>query len=103
MSRKKLEPVTPGEILVKEFMEPLGISQNRLARDIGVPVPRIHHIVNGKRAITPDTALRLARYFGTSAEVWLNLQQHYDLKVARRRLERKIIGTVRPVGASRPA
>ncbi len=68
---KKLSPVHPGEILVEDFMKPLGLSQYRVAKDIGVPALRISHIVNGKRAITPDTALRLARYFGTSAAVWV--------------------------------
>lgn len=87
MKRKKLlEPVTPGKILLKEFLEPLGISQNKLGRDIDVPITRINEIVNGKRAITVDTAMRLSRYFGTSPEVWLNLQQQYDLEIARREL-----------------
>ncbi len=97
MSVKMLDPIHPGIILLKEFMEPLGISQNRLARDIGVPVPRIHEIVNGRRSITPDTALRLACYFGTSAESWLNLQQRHDLRIARREREADIRRTVRPV------
>jgi addiction module HigA family antidote len=101
MSSRKLDPVHPGEVLLEEFMEPLGISQNRLARDIGVPVPRIHEIVNGRRAITPDTALRLARYFGTSAESWLNLQQRHDLKVAMREREASIRQTVRPLRRQR--
>ena len=100
MTKKKLKPITPGEILLKEFMEPLGLSQNRLAKDIGVPVPRINQIVNGRRAITPDTALRLARYFGTGPEVWLNLQQRYDLKLARHKLDAKIAKTVRPLEPS---
>ncbi len=75
----KLEPIPPGEILVEEFLKPLGISQNRLARDIGVPPPRINAIVQGKRAITADTALRLGRYFGMEPEFWMHLQARYEL------------------------
>jgi addiction module HigA family antidote len=73
----------PGEVLLEEFLKPLGISQNKLALDIRVPGTRILEIVHGRRAITPETALRLARYFGTSPEFWLNLQQNYDLSKAR--------------------
>ena len=76
---KYLPPIHPGEILLTEFMEPLGLSQNRLARDIGVPPRQINEIVHGKRAITADTALRLGKFFGTSAQLWLNLQAHYEL------------------------
>jgi len=79
MPTKLFPPVTPGEMLLKEFLEPMGISQNRLARAIGVPPRRINEIVHGKRGITADTALRLAKYFGTSAEFWINLQSHYEL------------------------
>ena len=75
-------PITPGEILLAEFLEPLGISQYKLAKDLGVPLPRINSIVRKGRTITADTALRLGRYFGNSAEFWLNLQSHYDLEVA---------------------
>lgn len=82
--QRLLEPILPGTVLVHEFLTPLGISQNRLARDLDVPVGRVNEIVHGKRGITADTALRLARYFGTSAELWLNLQSDYDLRVARR-------------------
>ncbi|MBI5739104.1 MAG: HigA family addiction module antidote protein [Nitrospirae bacterium] len=82
--RKLLEPIHPGEILFEEFMKPLGISINKLARDIAVPPGRVSAIVNGKRAITADTALRLGRYFGTSAEVWMGLQADYELRVAQR-------------------
>ncbi|NEO96518.1 MAG: HigA family addiction module antidote protein, partial [Moorea sp. SIO3G5] len=73
----KLPPITPGEILLEEFIKPFGISQNQLAQDIHVPVTQINAIVNGKRSITTDIALRLARYFGTTPQFWLNLQQHY--------------------------
>ena len=82
MTRKVLPPVHPGEILLEEFMKPLVISQNRLARDLKVPPRRINEIVHGRRGITIDTALRLARHFGTSVEFWINLQTHYELEVA---------------------
>jgi addiction module HigA family antidote len=78
-----LEPIPPGEILAEEFMKPLGVSQNRLARDLDIPVSRVSDIVRGGRAITADTALRLAEYFGASAEMWMRLQADYDLRVAR--------------------
>lgn len=82
-----LDPIHPGEILLEEFLKPLHISINRLAREIGVPPGRISTIVNGKRAITADTALRLAAFFGTTPELWLNLQADYDLRIARRTTE----------------
>lgn len=78
---KELEPIHPGEILLDEFIEPLGITQHRLAVAIGVPPRRINEIVHGKRRISADTALRLGRYFGTSAHFWINLQSRYDLEV----------------------
>nr|VFJ62229.1 MAG: addiction module antidote protein, HigA family [Candidatus Kentron sp. FM]VFJ73119.1 MAG: addiction module antidote protein, HigA family [Candidatus Kentron sp. FM]VFK19914.1 MAG: addiction module antidote protein, HigA family [Candidatus Kentron sp. FM] len=77
---KKREPIHPGEVLMEEFLDPMGISQYRLAKDIGVPARRINEIVHGKRSISADTALRLGRYFGTSAQFWMNLQNHYDLE-----------------------
>jgi addiction module HigA family antidote len=80
---KKLAPIPPGEILLEEFMRPLGVSRNRLARDLDIPVSRVSDIVRGKRGITADTALRLAEYFGTSPEMWLNLQADFDLRAAR--------------------
>jgi len=86
MSRQKLPPVHPGEILLEEFLNPLGLSQYRLAKDIAVPPRRINEIVHGKRAISADTALRLARYFGTSERFWINLQTRYDLDVEKERL-----------------
>ena len=98
MARKQLDPIPPGEVLLEEFMKPLGISQNGLGRDLGVPIGRINEIVNGKRAITIDTAMRLARYFGTSPEVWMNLQVRYDLEVARRELLPQLVETIEPVG-----
>lgn len=81
---KLLEPIHPGEILFEEFMKPLGISINQLARDVAVPPGRISAIVNGQRAISADTALRLGKYFGVSPEVWIGLQGDYDLRVAQR-------------------
>ncbi len=82
----KLAPIHPGEILLTEFLEPLGLSQYRLAHDVSVPPRRINEIVHGKRAITADTALRLGRYFGVSPQFWLNLQTRHDLEVERDRL-----------------
>jgi len=85
-----LTRIHPGEVLLEDFMKPLGLSQYRLAKDIGVTPIRISQIVNGQRSITVDTALRLARYFGTSAAVWLRLQVRYDLEVAEKELREKI-------------
>ena len=90
MASKKLPPIHPGEILMEEFLEPLGISQYRLAKDISVPPRRINEIVHGLRSITADTALRLARYLGTSERFWLNLQTRYDLERERDRLGRRL-------------
>ncbi len=78
---KKIDPIHPGEILMEDFLKPFNISQYRLAKDINVPPRRINEIVHGKRAITADTALRLAKFFGTSAELWLNLQSSYELNI----------------------
>ncbi|MYA34879.1 MAG: HigA family addiction module antidote protein [Gemmatimonadales bacterium] len=83
MPAKTLAPFHPGEVLLEEFLEPMGISQYRLAKDIGVAPGRINQIVHGRRAITANTALRLSHYFGTSARFWLNLQTGYDLDMAR--------------------
>lgn len=84
MKRKHLNPIHPGEILLEEFMRPLGVSINRLARDIAMPPGRVSAIVNGTRAISADTALRLGRYFGVSPEIWVGLQADYDLRRAER-------------------
>jgi addiction module HigA family antidote len=84
MSRKQLDPIHPGEILREDLMRPLGITVSALARDIGVPANRISQIVNGKRALSADTALRLGKYFGMSPEIWLDLQSDYELRLARR-------------------
>jgi antitoxin HigA-1 len=94
-TQKKLSPVHPGEILLEEFMKPLGLSQTRLGRDLGVSPRRINEIVHGKRAITADTALRLSRYFGNSAEFWLGLQADYDLEMASDLLADKIAKEVK--------
>jgi len=83
MSRKRLDPIPPGEILREEFMRPLGITVSALAREIAVPANRISQIVNGKRAFSADTALRLGKYFGMSPEIWLDLQSEYELRLAR--------------------
>ena len=90
-------PIHPGEILGEEFLIPMGISQSRLAREISVPPRRINEICLGKRAITPDTALRLARYFGMSGEFWMTLQQRYDLERAKDRLDARLEREVRPL------
>ena len=87
---KQVAPVHAGEILLEEFMQPLGLSQNALAKALHVAPRRINEIVNGKRSITADTALRLARFFGNSAEFWMNLQNKYDLEMARDILSEKI-------------
>lgn len=90
MSEEKLPPVHPGEILRDDFLIPLNITQYRLAKDINVPPRRINEIVHGKRGITADTALRLARYFGSSERLWLNLQTRYDLEVEKDRLGHRL-------------
>jgi addiction module HigA family antidote len=88
--KKKLHSVHPGEVLLEEFLKPMGLSQNRLAMNIAVPARRINEIVLGKRAVTADTALRLARFFGMSPEFWLGLQAQYDLDVAAEELGERL-------------
>lgn len=95
-NRKSLPPVHPGEILREDLMKPLGLSINRLARDLRVPVTRMSEIVHCRRSITADTALRLARYFSSTAEFWLSLQAGYELEVARRASARQIVRDVHP-------
>ena len=102
MNERKFEPVHPGEILLEEFLNPLGISQCRLAQDISVHPRRINEIVHGKRSITADTALRLSRYFGLSERFWLNLQARYDLEVEKDRLEGRLEQEVK-ILAAKPA
>ncbi len=97
---KTLEPISPGEILLEEFMKPLNISQAQLARDIKVPPNRVSQIIRGKREITADTALRLGRYFGMEPESWVNLQMRYNMKMAKANLEEKIEKEVKPRGLS---
>src|SRR5919106_3166721 len=96
MAPKRLTPVHAGEILLEEFLVPMGISQYRLAKDISVPPRRINEIVHGKRAISADTALRLARYFGTSERFWLNLQAQFDLDVEYDRVGERIQEEITP-------
>lgn len=103
MKTKKLAPIHPGEILREEFMLPRGLSQNALARALNVPPRRINEIVMEKRSITADTALRLARYFGTSAEMWAGLQADYDLRLARYEKEKQIERDVEPLADLQPA
>jgi addiction module HigA family antidote len=92
---KKLEPIHPGEILLEEFLEPMGITQYRLAKDVNVPPRRINEIVHGKRGISADTALRLSKYFGTTERFWMNLQTRYDLEVEKDRLGTRLDSEVR--------
>ena len=103
MSAKKMPPVHPGEILLEDFMKPLGISQYRLAKGMHVYPRKVNEIVQGKRSISADTALRLARFFGTSAEVWMNLQAFYDLEMARDALEDTVEQEVTPYISLRQA
>ncbi len=100
MKSKALSNITPGEVLVEEFLKPFGLSQYRLAKDIGVPARRINEIVKGERAITADTALRLGRFFKMSAQFWLNLQSHYDLEVEQERLGQRLEREVRILAAA---
>lgn len=98
--KNNLANITPGEILEEDFLKPFGLSQYRLAADIGVPPRRINEIVKGQRAITADTALRLGRYFKMSAEFWLNLQSHYDLEQEQERLGKKLEREVKVLAAA---
>ena len=94
---RKLDPIPPGEILLEEFMKPLGVSQNKLARDIDVPAARINDIVHGRRSITADSALRLGKYFGVSPELWLGLQMDYDIRRMRRDTWPAVEPRIRPM------
>jgi addiction module HigA family antidote len=100
MPRRKIPPIHPGEILLEEYLKPLGLSQYRLAKNISVPARRVNEIVHGKRAITADTALRLARFFGTSDRFWLNLQTRYDLEVEKERLKGRLEREVSKYGVA---
>src|ERR1017187_1437404 len=97
MKNKLLENITPGEILEEDFLKPMGLSQYRLAKDIGVPARRINEIVKSERAITADTALRFGRHFKMSPQFWMNLQSHYELEVVAGRLGRRLEREVRVV------
>ena len=97
MAKKLIPPIHPGEILLEEFLEPMEISQYRLAKDISVPARRINEIVHGKRSISADTALRLSRFFGTSERFWLNLQTRYDLELEKDRLKTRLQKEVVPL------
>lgn len=100
---RKLTPIPPGEILAEEYLAPLGISQNQLARDIDVPVSRVSGILNGTRAITADTALRFGKYFGTTPDIWLNLQAQYDLQVVKANTWPDVEPRIRPYGGATKA
>ena len=97
MTKRQMTHVHPGEVLLEDYLRPLGISQYRLAKAICVYPRRVNEIVHGKRAVSADTALRLARYFGTTAELWMNLQAHYDLEVARNASAGRIAAEVSPL------
>ena len=101
MAEEKLKPIHPGEVLLEEFLKPMGLSQNRVALDIGVPARRINEIVLGKRRVTADTALRLARFFGTSPQFWLGLQMDYDLDVTADSIADSLEREVRPYAVAR--
>lgn len=92
---KKLSPITPGNVLLEEFLRPMNITQNQLAKDINVPANRVSQVINGKREITADTALRLGKYFGIEPEFWLNLQMRYNMKIAQGKVGKKIEKEVR--------
>lgn len=100
MTKRDFPPIHPGEILLTEFLEPMGISQYRLAKDIGVTPRRINEIVHGRRAITADTALRLGRFFTMEAQFWLNLQTHYDMELALEALEDRLDKEVHPFSSA---
>lgn len=97
--QKKNQPIHPGEILLRDFLEPMAVTQYRLAKAISVPARRINEIVHGRRAISADTALRLGRFFGMESEFWLNLQSRYDLEVAKDGLAGRLVKEVRPLAA----
>ncbi len=99
----RLPPIHPGEILLEDFMKPLELSSYRVAKDIGVPALRISQIVRGQRSITADTAMRLARYFGTGAGIWLRLQARYDLEIAEAKMAKRINREVKVLQATQPS
>ncbi|MDE2051403.1 MAG: HigA family addiction module antidote protein [Gammaproteobacteria bacterium] len=97
MATKKLRPVHPGDILLHDFMQPLELSSYRLAKELGVTAPSINEIVRRRRAVTAEMALRFSRYFGTSAQLWLNLQSQYDLEIAARKIGKTLERIIRPI------
>ena len=99
MAEQRIPPVHPGEVLLEDFLKPMGLSQYRLAKALGVPPQRIGDIVHGRRAVTADTALRLGRFFSMEAQFWLNLQARHDLEVAADALEGRLEREVQPLGA----
>jgi len=99
----KLPPIHPGDVLLEDFIKPLGLSPNRVAKDIGVPTLRVNQIIGGQRSITADIALRLARYFGTSPDVWLGLQAQYDLEIAEAKIAKRIEREVKVLRTAQPA
>ncbi len=101
--KRRIKPIHPGEILLEEFLEPMGISQYRLAKDISVPARRINEIIKGKRAITADTAMRLALFFSMSSQFWLGLQKDYELSIAKLALSDKLKQEVHPWHSTRVA
>ena len=100
MAAKRLRPVHPGDILLRDFMQPLKLSSYKVAKELGVTAPSINEIVRRRRAVTAEMALRFSRYFGTSAQLWLNLQSQYDLEIAERRIGKQLERAIRPL--SRP-
>ena len=100
MRKKKIPPLHPGEVLFEEFLKPMGISQNQLGRNLGVSARRINEIIHGKRSITADTALRLSRHFGNSAQFWMGLQMDYDLDVETDRLSQRIKRDVKQLAST---
>ena len=99
----QLPPIHPGEVLLEDFIKPLGLTQYRVAKDIGIPALRINQITHGQRAVTADTALRLARYLGTSPDVWLGLQAQYDLEIAQAKIAKRIEREVKVLHTAQPA
>ncbi len=97
MATKKLRPVHPGDILLHDFMQPLNLSSYKLAKELGVTAPSINEIARRRRAVTAEMALRLSRYFGTSAQLWLNLQSQYDLEIANRRIGKRLERAIHPI------
>jgi addiction module HigA family antidote len=97
MATKRLQPVHPGDVLAHDFLEPLELSSYKLAKELGVSAPTVNEIVRGRRAVTAEMALRLARYFGTTAQLWQNLQSQYDLEIASQKIGKKVERIIQPL------